>query len=116
MTYKINGTEFIEQPTQGGWVPRKELGIDGAGKPIYPGVREYSLSWNILSPTGMNQLQSFYQLQSVTGTVVADLPRYGYHEYTFFSYSGCTITEPSFTRYFAEYYLDVSITIRNIRT
>ncbi len=115
MTYKINGVELIDQPTNGGWVGRDEIGTDGMGHPIYPGVREYELSWDVVSATGMNQLQTFYNA-STTGTVVVELPRYAYYGYQFYAYTGCILSEPLFGKYFAEHYLDVSIIIRNIRT
>jgi hypothetical protein len=116
MTYKINGTEITIQPTQGRWLAKDELGIDGAGHPIYPMPREFELRWGVVSPSEANQLQTFFETVITTGTAVVDLPMYANATYVFFSYSGCTLTEPEWGRYFAEYYNDAVVIVRNIRT
>lgn len=115
MTYKINGTTLTAQPTSGRWLERKELGISGSGHIIYPAIREFVFQWGVLSPVEFNQLYNFYLQVGTTGTVVVDLPQYGASSYTFFSYSGCTLSEPETGEYFAGYYTNVSMTVRNIR-
>lgn len=116
MVYKINNTELLLQPTVGRWVRRPELGIDGAAHPIYPAVREFYLSWIGMSPADYNQLQNFFETVITTGTASVDLPEYGGSTYTFKTYSGCTLSEPEFSSYFAEHQLDASMLIHNIQT
>lgn len=115
-TYSINGQLFIIQPTEGGWVNRNELGRDGQGHPIYPGVREFEIHFNLSQASGTYQLQQFYQQIAVTGTAVVELPRYGYFDYEFFRYSGCVLSEPEFGKYFYAHTMDVRLLISNIRT
>jgi hypothetical protein len=99
-SYSIGGVDFIDQPSTGKWLPRKSLGYDGNGRPIYPLVYDFEMDWDIISPSGFNQLENFY-LASITGTVVANLPKYGISDYVFFPYSGCTLDEVSVDTYFA---------------
>lgn len=113
--YKINGVEFAIQPTRGQWLPRETLGIAGSGHPIYPAVRQFEISWQLLSVSGTYQLQEWYNSVGVTGTVVIDLPRYGGNSYTFQSYSGTVIREPSFSSFFSEHTTDVTLLVTNIR-
>lgn len=116
MTYKINGTEILIQPTTGKWVARQAVGIDGAGHTIYPGVREFEMRWQLISPSGVNQLQTYFNGINPTGTAVVDLPQYGSPGYNFFSYSGCVLREPEQNTYFNEYHTDVLLLVSNIRT
>lgn len=113
--YKINGVELTNQPTSGKWMERKELGISGDGHFIYPAVREYLFQWGILSPSEFNEIYTYYMKVGTTGTVVVDLPQFGNNTYTFYSYSGCILSEPSVGAYFNEYYTDVSMSVKNIR-
>src|SRR5512139_1479025 len=115
-SYSINGQAFTIQPTNGRWIERPELGRDGFGHPIYPGVREFEISFSLKDATGTYQLQQFYNQIAVTGTAVVELPRYGFYSYNFFRYSGCVLSEPSFGRYFAEYTSDITLLVSNIRT
>ena len=116
MTYKINGVEITLQPTSGRWIPRRSLGIDGLGHPIYPALRSYELQWGLLSDVEYNQLQTFFDAVISTGTAVVDLPKYGDSTYAFYSYSGCTLSEPEPSRFFAEHYTDVGLIINKIQT
>ena len=70
-TFGLNGTEFIIQPSEGRWVPRTTLAIDGAGHPIFSAIREFEFSWDIFDQATWNQLQAFYNAVQNTGTVVA---------------------------------------------
>lgn len=117
-TFGINGTEFIIQPSEGHWVARVPLAIDGAGHPIFPAVREFELDWDIIDTATWNQLQGFYNAVANTGTCVANLPGYGFAAFSFQSYSGCTIGEPEVAGDFITqdgYLQRVKLVIMNIR-
>jgi hypothetical protein len=116
MTYKVNSVELTLQPTSGKWLPRTELGRNGYGHPVYPAVREFEIRWLIHTPAEANQIQTFYNAVSNTGTVVVDLPQYAAATYTFFSYTGCILQEPQFGTFFTENIQDVTIIVSNIRT
>lgn len=115
MTYKIQGTELLIQPTSGRWMPRESLARDGWGHNVYPGVYQFEMVFGLEFPSGTAQLQDFFDSVNVTGTAVVDLPRYNYPTYEFFSYSGCVIDEPTFERYFTEHQTSVKLLISNIR-
>lgn len=117
-SFGINGTEFIIPPSEGRWVPRNTLAIDGAGHPIYPAVREFELSWDIIDQPTWQQLQSFYNLSGNTGTVVANLPGYGVGAFVYQPYSGCTLGEPEIAGGFLTqdgYLRQAKLVIMNIR-
>jgi len=116
MTYKINGTEILTQPTEAGWVGRDSIGIDGNGHQVYVGVRNYRFKWDLIDPQTYDQLQTFYNLQGNTGTVVVDLPYYTSGSYSFFPYSGCVMEEPKYGKFFVGHYDSVDLIITNIRT
>ena len=116
MSYKFDGEEFILLPTTGRWMPREMLGVAGSGHPIYPGVREFELTWQLNSPTGTYQLQKWFDALIATGTAVVDLPKYGDAEYVFESYTGCVLREPQFSQYFTENIQTVTMRITNIKT
>ena len=115
MTYKINGEEFVQQPTTGRWMPRDVLGIAGNGHALYPGVRQFELTWNITSPSGTYQLQEWFDTVLATGAAVVDLPEYGRANYAFYSYSGCALREPEWSPYFSEHITNVTMLITNIK-
>uniref|UniRef100_A0A6H1ZAW7 Uncharacterized protein n=1 Tax=viral metagenome TaxID=1070528 RepID=A0A6H1ZAW7_9ZZZZ len=116
MPYSINGTSFSLQPEMGQWINREVVGIDGAGHPIYPAVREFELRWSLMSASEFNQVQDFYSVVGTTGTCVASLPQYGASTYAFYSYSGCTLREPSVDAYFEEHASNVLLLVTNILT
>jgi len=115
-SYGINGTDFTLQPSTGKWNERDTLGIDGNGHPIYPQVREFNLHWALISTDDLSQIINFYNQCGNTGTVVADLPQWGVAGYQFYSYSGCTISEPTIGEYFNEFVTDVRLVIMKVRT
>lgn len=117
MTYKINGVEIL-QPTEHRWVPRPLLGVTGAGQPVYPGVREYELRWNLTSIEDYRQLVNAFAALSGSSTAVMDLPYFIITgSYTpFFSYSGCILREPEYSGWFNTYYQSVNLLITNVRT
>lgn len=100
-TYSINNTEFIDFPTSGKWLPRKALGYDGFGHPIYPNVYDFEIDWDLISPPGYQQIENFY-LSSRTGTMVVNLPIFGLNDLIFTQYSGCTLDEVTQDAYFAQ--------------
>ena len=83
-TYAINGTDITLPPTSGRWLPKEPLGIDGNGRAIYSGVRQFELEWQLISPSEYYQLQTFFDAVGNTGTVVVDLPKYGASSYIFY--------------------------------
>ena len=117
-TFGLNGTEFILQPSEGHWVPRNVLAIDGAGHPIFSAIREFELDWDIIDTPTWNQLQAFYNTCGNTGTVVANLPQYGATPFLYVPYSGCTMGEPEVQGSFLTqdgYLQKVKVVIMNIR-
>lgn len=116
MTYKIGGTEIIIQPTEGRWLPRRSVGYDGNGRPIYPSVREFELRWGLLNASGTSQLQTFFASVGTTGTAVVTLPQYANPTYQFYDYSGCVLQEPQFATFFNQHTNDVILLVTKIRT
>lgn len=115
-TYAINGIDFQLQPTKGAWSNRERIGFDGNGHPIYPALRSFSVSFQFAHPADVKQLIDTYNALGSTGTAVFDLPKWGADGYSFYSYSGCTMSEPSVGEYFNEYISDVSFEIYKINT
>jgi len=116
MAIGINGIDFPTQPLEHQWSPRRELGIDGNGHPIYSAVREYELKWGVLEPSEVNSLQNYFNSINPTGTVVVTLPKYADSTYGYYAYSGCTLSEPAFGKYFAEHHTSITLLVRNIHT
>ena len=116
MPYQINGTDITIPPTTGQWLPRDEVGIDGSGHPVYGSVRRYELRWDILSMSEYSQLMNFYQQVATGSVVVCQLPQLGAATYTFYNYSGCTLSEPEIGVFFEQHALDIVLLIMNIRT
>ena len=114
-SYAINGIQFVLQPTEGHWEDRDTLGMDGGGHPVYPSTRTFEISWVLASPTDVKQIIDAYNAVSNTGTVVFDLPKWGDMDFTFYSYSGCTMQEPVIGPYFNGYITDVKLVIHKVR-
>lgn len=114
MPYAINGTSLTAQPESGEWKDRESIGIDGNGRPIYPGPREFEMKWGLISISDWQQLRTFFQAVGATGTVVASLPQYGASSWTFYSYSGCVLKEPQVGQYFEEYITDARLIVSKI--
>ena len=115
MTFKLNGTELPIQPTEAKWNPRNILGVAGDGHAIYPGIRDFTMRWQLLDSSGTYILQNFFNGFGATGTIVADLPKYGNYGYAFYAYSGCIMREPEFGSYFSENITNVTLDITRIR-
>lgn len=114
-SFAINGTNLSLQPTTQHWLDRESYGIDGAGHPVYSQFKSYELTWQLISPSDFAQLVNFYNQVSNTGTVVVDLPRWGSSTYDYYSYSGCTLTEPTLGEDFVEHFQEAKMLILKIR-
>lgn len=113
--YKINNISLYLQPESGRWMPRQMQGQDGAGHPVYPVPREFEMSWSYMDASGLYQLQNFYNLVGNTGTISVDLPKYAGQPYAFYTYSGCTMSEPEVGKFFEEHYSDVRLIIYKVK-
>lgn len=116
MPIKINGSQLPTQPSSWQWLPREKLGIDGNGHPIYAGVREFEMQWEMVEPPTVSSLQDYFEAVANTGTAVVELPYFISGSYTFYSYSGCVLNEPELGAHFMENYTSVILLITNIRT
>jgi hypothetical protein len=115
-SFSLNGTTFIMQPTTATHDQRDNMGFDGNGHPVYPSVRSFKITWNLMHPTDAQQIINAYNAVQNTGTVSFDLPFYGDGGYQFKCYSGCTIEEPEFGEYYMGYITDGKLIIHNVRT
>ena len=115
MTIKINGSAVTLQPTEHGWIPKTQLGIQGSGQGFYAPVQEYEMRWQLISASDLNQLMTFFGTISTTGTAVLELPQYGGATYTFVEYSGAVLDEPQVSAYFEQHTTNVVLLVRNIR-
>jgi hypothetical protein len=115
-SFAVNGVKLQLQPSASGWVTQEQVGVDGNFRPIYPAIRQYKMTWDVMSHAELKQLIDI-QLACVTGSVVVDLPKWGDATYTFYSYSGTFVNEPEIGgEYFAEHITDVSLLFQRIRT
>lgn len=115
-SYSVNGTNLTLQPTAGSWNERQQYGIDGGGHPIYSSVRSFELQWQLISPSDLSQIITFFNSVSNTGTVAVDLPKWGDSQYSFYRYSGCVLTDVQTGEHFNEHIKDVRLLILNVRT
>lgn len=115
MVYKINGTDLTLQPTEGHWLSREQIDLDGNGHPIYPVERQFELVWEIMDVSELYQLQNFFDTLGVTGTITADLPTYKALTFGYTTYSGCVMHEPEFDVYFEDHPTSVKLLIARIR-
>jgi hypothetical protein len=113
-SFAVNGTELNLCPTEGRWLERNTLGYDGFGHPIYPRVRSFEMTWQLLSPAEFDQIRDFYTIVSNTGTIAVDLPEWNAADYRFARYSGCILHEPTRGMYFNEYIQEARLLITNI--
>lgn len=114
-TYAINTTQITLQPTEGRWNERQDYGFDGLGHPIYSQVATFELRWQLISPSDLSQIINFFAQVSNTGTVAVDLPKWGDSQYSFYRYSGCTLSNVRVGEFFNEYYTDARLLIYNVR-
>ena len=115
-TYAIEETELTLKPTTAKWDDRDILGMDGGGHPVYPSIRQFEMSWQLISPGELSQLITFYNSVKNTGTVSVDLPEWGANEYRFARYSGCTLSEPMVGEFFEGTIQQVRLLIYGIST
>ena len=115
-TFAFNGTDLNQYPTTHNWVERTMYGSDGEGHGIYPAVRSYELTWNLISTDNAKQIIDFYNLVGNTGTLTACLPEWGNAEYLFRNYSGSVLQEPVMNGYFMGFIEELRLLIVNIRT
>lgn len=118
-SFAINGTDLLIQPSEGKWVNRAVLALDGAGHPIYSAIREFEMDWDIFDTATWNQLQNFYNGIGNTGSCVVNLPQYGASQFSFQNYSGCTLGEVEMGGDFITpdgYLTKMKLVIMNIRT
>ena len=115
-TYAFQGVNLQLPPTEGQWEERDVLGYDGNGRPIYPAVRSFTMKWNLISSTDLQQLINAQRSVANTGTVVVDLPKWGASDYLFDSYSGTFVHEIEVGPYFAQHTQSCTLLISNIRT
>lgn len=111
----ING--FTVTPTDFRYLPRRPIGLQGDGRPIYPGIRSAQLRWDIKSYAEWSNLQvSFEQFQS-QGTAVVNIPAFptgSNQSYGFTEYSGVYLSEPLTDVNFAEHPTNLVLVISNI--
>jgi len=115
-SYKVNGTLIPTQPTEGRWMSRNMVGVDGNGRAIYSGVREFELRWQLVDPETSYALQTYFNAVGTTGSLVIDLPYYLSGTNVFRSYTGCVIREPEFGSYFTGYLQDFVLLVTKIIT
>jgi len=112
MSFQINGTDLLTEPTDHYWVAKTVLGFDGNGHPIYVTPRQYQLSYDWISSDSFAQLINFYQ--SCSGTIPVTLPMWNSATGGFASYTA-TLEEPTYTKSFEGFYGSVNFLILNIK-
>lgn len=115
-TYAFNNNNITLQPTTGKWTERSSYGIDGGAHPVYSSLRNFELTWVLISPEDAKQIIDVYNSVGSTGSVVACLPEWGAVEYIFRNYSGVTMEEPSVGTYFQGFIQEVKLLLLNVRT
>lgn len=115
-SYAVQGTNFTLQPTSGRWLDRDNLGFDGGGHPVYPSVRTFEMSWELINASDLSQIIGFYNQVMNTGTVAVDLPKWNGDPYQFTRVSGCTLGEPSVNQFFETHTQEVRLLIYGIVT
>ena len=114
-TYAFNGVSLTHLPTTAKWVDRSLIGVSGNGRPTYPAVREFEMKWDFLDASEFSQIQYLYNSIQSTGTLVVDLPKQGTAPYQFYSYTGCTLQEPTVGVFFETYVSDITLLILRAR-
>lgn len=115
-SYAFNDVNLTLQPTTGKWTERTDYGMDGGRHPVYSALRNFELTWQLISPSDAKQLIDVYNTVGNTGSVVACLPEWGATEYQFRNYSGTTMQEPTVGEYFQGYIKEVKLLLLGIRT
>lgn len=98
----FNGTGLMLQPTTARWLAQESLGFNGNGQGIYPALREFEMVFNLQSQGELFELITYFNMVSVTGTLVANLPAYGTNTFQYRSYSGVVLRQPETSDFFNE--------------
>jgi hypothetical protein len=115
-SYSFNNVDLTLPPSEGSWKERPNYGIDGGGHTIYSSVRDFEMTWDLISVANLNTIISVYNSVGNTGTVVSCLPDWGNANYIFRNYSGTVLQEPTVGVYFQEFVQNVKLLILNVRT
>ena len=113
-SYAVQAVEFNLQPSRGRWLDRDVLGVDGGAHPVYPAVRSFEMSWQLINASDLAEIIGFYNQVQNTGTVAVDLPAWNGNPYQFQRYSGCTLSEPMVGEFFNEHTQEVRLLIYNV--
>lgn len=98
----FNGTGLILPPTTAKWINQEPLGFNGVGQAVYPALREFELTFNLTNQGELFEMINYFNMVSVTGTLVANLPAYGTNTFQYRNYSGVIVRQPEVSEYFAE--------------
>lgn len=112
----LNGTPFLQQPTDHNWIERESIGVDGNGVSVLVAPRQYQMKWDFLDTDAFQDINNQYIAQGITGSVVVTLPTWVGNPYQFTNYSGCIIRELAFDNYFQNWYSNVRLLIVRINT
>lgn len=115
-SYALDGTTLDAQPTTAAWIDRDTVGITGNGHGVYPALRSFQMNWDFLTAAQFEEIHDIWESNNITGTVVANLPKYKDSSYGYYAYSGCVLREPTFGDFFEQHYSDVSLLIVRIVT
>lgn len=115
-SYAFNNINLNLPPSTGNWKERPSYGIDGGGHTVYSSVRDFEMTWDLISVANLQQIIGVYNAVSNTGTAVSCLPKWGDPTYIFHNYSGTVLQEPTVGEYFQEFVQDVKLLILNVRT
>lgn len=115
-SYAFNGVDLTLPPSTGNWKERPNYGIDGGGHTIYSSVRDFEMTWDLISVSNLSTIIGIYNVVGNTGTAVSCLPDWGNANYIFRNYSGTVLQEPTVGEYFQEFVQDVKLIILNVRT
>ncbi len=114
--WQVNGNVY-KAPTQGRWVPRRPIDVQGDNRPIYSEVRSFELRWRIFSYEDWSELQFFFDQVLSTGSHVSRLPTYPLTTgaaYGFTEYSGTHWSEPQIGPFFETFPTQAVLIIGNI--
>ena len=115
-TFAFNDTNLNQYPTTHRWVERTQYGIDGGGHPVYPQIRSYEMTWNLISPENAQQIINFYNQVGNTGTITTCLPEWNASDYRFKNYSGTTLEEPEMQGWFMGFIEELKLLVLSVNT
>lgn len=108
----FNGTGLMINPTTAQWLDPDQIGVSGDGHAIYPALKEFRLSFNLVSQGEWFELYSYFKRVSFTGTLVCSLPDFESNTFAYRNFSGCILRYPSMNQYFNEEWLnEVSVSV-----